>query len=154
MKGLINFDAKRISLKINPHIFLISGGKAVYKARSLYTLLNDSIFFNDDSLCVSQSVMFRLQDNQSQTQVINAMAKIYPNPTQDLITIDFERDLENPVIVNIYNALGKRITSRTLTGNREQLSLKELSDQSGLYLYELVDTVNAQRQTGKISLIK
>jgi hypothetical protein len=130
------------------------GGKAVYKARSLYALLNDSIYFDDDSLCVSQSVMFRLQENQNQTQVLKALAKVYPNPTQDLITIDFEKELENPVILNIYNALGKRITSRTLTRNREQLSLKELSDQSGLYLYELIDMANTQRQTGKISLIK
>lgn len=130
------------------------GGKSVYKARSLYSLLNDSIFFDDDSLCVSQSVMFRLQENMNQTQVLKAFAKIYPNPTQDLITIDFENDLKSPVTFKLYNALGKLITSRTLNKTFEQLSLKELSNQNGLYFFELIDSVHNHRQTGKISLVK
>jgi len=66
------------------------GGKAVYKARSLYALLNDSIYFDDDSLCVSQSVMFRLQENQNQAEILKAIEKIYPNPVIDILNIAFQ----------------------------------------------------------------
>jgi hypothetical protein len=130
------------------------GGKAVYKARSLYTLLNDSIYFDDDSLCVSQSVMFREQDTETLHQSFELQAKVYPNPTNGQVRVDFNFTPEQFIVFKLYDGTGKLLGNKTITNKEFEFSIKELTNESGLYFYELTDANSKFRQTGKISFIK
>jgi len=130
------------------------GGKAVYKARSLYALLNDSLYFDDDSLCVSQSVMFR-QSNPTATvnQAID-FAKVYPNPTSNIVFIEFKDMPESQVIFKLRDNMGRLIEHKVLNNQINTINLMESITNSGLYLYELIDVRNGRRQAGKLSFIK
>lgn len=130
------------------------GGKAVYKARSIYNLLNDSIYFDDDSLCVSQSVMFRQTSNNiSEIQQIE-FAKAYPNPTSNIFIIEFIDVIASPVTLKLRDNMGKLIEQKILNNKINTINLIESITNSGLYLYELIDDTNGRKQTGKISFIK
>jgi len=130
------------------------GGKAVYKARSLYALLNDSLYFDDDSLCVSQSVMFRQSNPTANVNLAIDFAKVYPNPTSNIVFIEFKDMPESRVIFKLRDNMGRLIEHKVLNNQINTINLIESITNSGLYLYELIDDKTGRRQTGKISFIK
>ena len=68
------------------------------------------------------------------TEKFSEAIKVYPNPTQDFITID---NSENQVsAVELYNVSGKMVLRSDLNGN-DRISLQELA--SGNYILKLVD---------------
>ncbi|MCR5659928.1 MAG: C10 family peptidase [Bacteroidales bacterium] len=62
-----------------------------------------------------------IQENQSQV-------KVYPNPTQGVVTIE----AEGMTLISIYNTLGQCIMQKEVTGNQTRVDLQHASE--GLYL--------------------
>lgn len=70
--------------------------------------------------------------------------KTYPNPTAGIFKID---GLIEGSIIKIYDALGKKL--KTMTTNRENLSIDLSNHPKGIYFVEV--NLNGQRQTKRIS---
>ena len=91
-----------------------AGGPAVERARTLIALVNDSVYYDDDNVCL-QSGIYRQSNNNSnnikqEIKVIN----INPNPANDEVTITLIGKFEGLCTIEITNALGVIIVTKTL----------------------------------------
>jgi hypothetical protein len=62
----------------------------------------------------------------------NNSFKLYPNPAEDKINIEFSEKLSKPALIEVYNAVGSLVRSEYRTGKRVQVQLSSLN--SGYYL--------------------
>lgn len=85
--------------------------------------------------------------------LINSLVvKIYPNPVVDLSTLEIDGFLEGEVKIEILNALGSLVLSRTMVPGRAiTLNGRELSP--GLYFYRLVLRQN-QVKSGRFQVTR
>jgi hypothetical protein len=81
------------------------GGAAVYTARSLLRIINDSIEYFDDIVCL-QAGYFRETDNRVENKQI---IKVVPNPANGYIELFALRTHEGIGEIQIYNSLGECI---------------------------------------------
>ena len=111
-----------------PHV----GGKAVYKARSFMALLNDSIEYDDFSVC-TQAGYRRAANNEQTKEVLKGNIFILPNPANEVITVTLSDDISGICKILFYDVVGKLILSKELDCNKKthSLSVKNLS--KGLY---------------------
>jgi len=80
----------------------------------------------------------------------NLMVKVFPNPSSDIVTFEFEAKYSGKVTLMIYNQLGEKvkdIKSEHLNSGRQQIDLNTRDKKSGLYYYQLV--TNGQVYSGK-----
>ncbi|HOZ91149.1 MAG TPA: T9SS type A sorting domain-containing protein [Bacteroidia bacterium] len=111
-----------------PHV----GGKAVYKARSFMALLNDSIEYDDVSVC-TQAGYRKAATNEPANEVIKGNISIIPNPANEVITVTLSDDISGICKILFYDVVGKLILSKELDCNKKthSLSVKNLSE--GVY---------------------
>jgi hypothetical protein len=82
------------------------GGDAVFKARTLYQMIESKLFIDDDKNCEQVA---SLVNNDIETIKANIPTKyfgVYPNPTKDFIQLEAENLSENGEWL-IINAMGK-----------------------------------------------
>ena len=88
------------------------------------------------------------------TQPIQTEA--YPNPTNKDATILFSVPVSGHVLVNVYDALGRRVTTlfdgEAVAGEQRTVRLKGADLPSGNYYYRVI--ANGQTKTNRISLTK
>ena len=77
------------------------GGPAVYMARSLYALVDNSIYFDDDAICSSKDISARLAGRDVPNEF-----KIYPNPTTGQATVLYNIPENDKAVFYIYDLLG------------------------------------------------
>jgi len=58
----------------------------------------------------------------------------YPNPTKDIVTLDFPESFNSGTVV-FYNTLGQKVLEKHIDSKQDSLSLKELSN--GIYFYKI-----------------
>lgn len=61
--------------------------------------------------------------------------KVYPNPSQDLVTIDLPRELENDVNITVLDSQGKQVKTQSINANNNTLNISNL--QTGVYLIQI-----------------
>jgi len=100
-------------------------------------ICNKGIYFDDASICRQQGMQYRMQDT---TQAISSDAgiKLYPNPTSDLLNLQFESEPLTKVHIRISNLLGQTIYSKTHAPSALiSLSMSDISSMPGLYLIQV-----------------
>ena len=60
---------------------------------------------------------------------------MYPNPAQDVVTINLPSNLENKTSIMVYDFLGKQILSKNLNAVNNTLDVSAW--QSGVYLMQI-----------------
>jgi len=77
--------------------------------------------------------------NPSGTTGIAEVAKenfsVYPNPANDVLTLNFDNINNADLTLNIYNLAGELVRSETLRQNQQQINIEELSN--GIYMVEI-----------------
>ncbi len=63
---------------------------------------------------------------------------VYPNPANDVVTINFENGISSNMTLTIYNSIGAAVKMMTLNQNQQQINVSDLSN--GLYMVELKST--------------
>jgi|JI10StandDraft_1071094.scaffolds.fasta_scaffold19569_4 hypothetical protein len=81
----------------------IAGGQAVYIARGLLRVLNDSIEYFDDIVCL-QAGYYRAKSDEVK---INPGIRIIPNPANSIIEIYSYKVNDNGGEIRIYNSIGE-----------------------------------------------
>ena len=126
----------------------MAGGPAVFKARALYAQIDPQQSFDDALLCLQQGILLREGKDD-----IHSAFKVYPNPTNNLLNIEYTIDTESKASISIYNTVGNFVLEKELDtkANKHQLSFKKFNN--GIYYYKI--TVNGkQYDEGKIVVIK
>jgi hypothetical protein len=111
----------------------LSGGKAVYRARAMYAMIDPEKTYNDELICLSQGIFYRQQKPKDSIGGF----KIFPNPAQETITVRFELNEENETNLLIRNHLGQEILIRTLPSKERECTINIQSLINGVYWIEL-----------------
>ncbi len=119
-------------------------------------LLNSQLFIigGRDSQLTSTDVVEALELTNTDiiTRGKNEFLKIFPNPTCDFITIQYENaNLLNGCHITIENSLGQQIFKKTISQQIEKISLSSLGG-NGLYFVHLNDSVGNTIGIQKIAL--
>jgi len=71
---------------------------------------------------------------------LNCSLNVYPNPTADLLTIEFNHSISSPFQINIYSLLNQKIISKQIQSQLTGIEMNNLRD--GLYFIEVTDGRN------------
>ena len=129
--------------------FNVNGGKVINStlrnsfARGIY------ILDGAQNICVSNNTMENnsILGNYSQCTLsvsnqsnIKTKFLVYPNPTKDKITIEFDKNY-NKIEYNLYNYLGQLVKTKKLTNlSKTEVEIKE---EKGLYILEILTDNNS-----------
>ena len=72
--------------------------------------------------------------------------KMYPNPTDSDITIDFQIQNTEKLNIKVFNLLGKEVLSKQITKNDASLKVSNLN--SGIYVIRIT-SLNGENSTTK-----
>lgn len=130
----------------------LSGGGAVYQARVLLmTIAGNVIEFEDNC---SQTVK---ATNRTATNIVtdseNVSFKIYPNPNDGNMTLEYSLSAESNGMFLLYDISGREVNKYLLTeGESKQLRISENTLANGVYFYTvIVDNVVKARNKVIIS---
>lgn len=113
-----------------------------------FTFVSDSINNNRDGLMFDD---LHFEDWADGIKNINNQfaSKSYPNPTEDILTIEFENVDNSLYEIAVFDGNGQQIlTKKTTNQNKLELNLKDYK--SGIYYYKVTDLKNGQIAFGKI----
>ncbi len=79
------------------------GGNAVYKTRSLYSLVDDSYYFDDALLCLPHGIIVK-----SLTEPMASLS-IVPNPARDEATLVLSEPLVEQGDLVLFDAIGNEV---------------------------------------------
>lgn len=65
----------------------------------------------------------------------NDVLKLFPNPTSNYFTLDIDKPVEFEAIVNIYDVVGKLVSSEQLLNGRQPINVSGLNE--GIYMVEI-----------------
>ncbi len=90
-----------------------TGGSAVERARSLIALINDSISYDDDNVCLLNGV-YRLAENDSTQSKPNPFISVKPNPANNVIEIKTEGITEGICSIEIRTTLSEIVLNQKM----------------------------------------
>lgn len=94
------------------------GGEAVYRARAVLELVNDSIIYDDDANCMLAGYYRKENMNAANSSEIKITLK--PNPANAFINVNVECAVNGKYSVAFLNATGQIISSTILSCNKQQ----------------------------------
>lgn len=121
----------------------MSGGNAVYKARTMYQTLSDTLIRYSDSLtCAALGITFRQPSSENASSLMPATLTLYPNPTSSEVTLSLTTGIMGDV--SIYNAQGMLVWQQAYDrgASLEKISVGGLSE--GVYILRYLPTDKAQ----------
>ena len=135
-------------------------GDAVYMARSLYTMIDNTVFFNDMVLCQpsfhgSERMMRVNKPTDTAMVPINPLefVHLYPNPAKEVINLSFYAQTQGSVEFELIDQLGQSVIKQGLGNGQSfaQFATGRLSN--GLYHWKLTDS-NRTIKAGTVAIMK
>jgi hypothetical protein len=80
------------------------GGNAVFRARALYSLIDEGQGYDDELLCLQHGILLKSLD-----QPTGSALSVVPNPTSDEATLVLAEPLDAPGVFIVYDALGAEV---------------------------------------------
>jgi len=115
---------------------IYEGGKAVSRARNLYHVhINDSIEFDDSTICASSSRLAFDELETEKNQSVEKM-KIYPNPANNVVSLECitNSDYCGNIIVDVLDLTGRKVLSKSIGDFNGVISLDISKLDGGIYL--------------------
>lgn len=113
-----------------------SGGHAVYEARVILELLNESlnniVEYNDDSVCIQHGIYRQAQYNSSELPLQEILIK--PNPANDMTDIVLMGDYTGICKINIENMFGQLVYTHDFNCNEKRNRINTSTFVSGMYI--------------------
>ncbi|MCW5931884.1 MAG: T9SS type A sorting domain-containing protein, partial [Bacteroidetes bacterium] len=128
-----------------------SGGPAVEKARSFIALLNDTIAYNDDNICL-QSGIYRFASDSAKT-IEESKIIIQPNPASNEISIILKGNFEGLCSVQIQNVIGETVLTDEMNCKDSIHKINLLNIPQGIYMVK-VNVNNSTFVNTKFVIIK
>lgn len=127
------------------------GGEAVFKARSLYELISDTAFYNDEMTCLQQGVIFRLsqEDKPSKVSASNYF-KVIPNPNNGNFKLKCNLNETQLIEVRIVSTLGQVVYHQKFNFESEEYFDCLLNKAQGVYFIQVFDNSGKMIFTDKL----
>jgi hypothetical protein len=123
----------------------ISGGPAVYWARSLYFIIDPEMTYDDDLSCLQSGYIFRTSRNVMQN------SKLFPNPAQDLLNLIYS--ISEPSIFTVTDEIGKTLLSKKISPDQFETEVDVSKLANGLYFYDITNS-NGKVDVGQFVISK
>jgi hypothetical protein len=136
-------NTQQQTIKSNAALYLLVGGLAEYKARSLLYLYNDSIYFDNVEICGLKGLHYKLQHTEKRKQ--KERINTYPNPTLDYSIIKFKDIFSGQML--LYDITGKLIWKSDEKEILEKVIMLKNLD-AGIYF------LSAQSSSGELFNVK
>jgi hypothetical protein len=150
-KGILEFSASElVSLRQIAAHCPQEGGAAVHQARGMLSMVEDVNLLNFN--CVtnnSRSSIIQEGGSNDPEEIINAEEWdliLYPNPTNNTITLESNLSLEDKIQKVIYNALGQKVKEITINEAMNTIDINVSSLLDGIY--------NIRLQSGAYKITK
>jgi len=116
----------------------VAGGPAVFKARAMMVLFNDTLVFYDDSLCAAQGYAYRLAQDQIDSTFEIEKCVVYTNPSQSTFTVFTGiSNIDELKILTVYNALGQVVITKSEAANQIVLDFATNVLAQGIYILQI-----------------
>jgi len=127
-----------------------AGGKSVYEARTLLSLLNDTIEFDDESICLTAGIY---KSSDYSDIKANNEVEIIPNPATESIKIILNNPKANICNVDIYNAVSENIFNKLLDCKQNEYQFDIRSIVPGPYIIR-ISIDNSTPQIKKLIILR
>lgn len=150
-KGIYQFTAVQLALLSSIAAQCpVSGGGAVYQARSLLFYVDDNLVYDDHFTCLQEGIVLR-KLRSSENSFNNSY--MYPNPTSSKATLIYSLPEACKGILRIYSTVGEIVMQQNLNGKLHQSEISLDGLNQGIYYYKIYS--NAEMiSAGKISVIR
>lgn len=125
-----------------------AGGPSVYTALSLYALIDQSIGWDDDAICISYGIAPRHAKPSTENQF-----SIYPNPASDRISMDYTINKGDKCVITIYNLLGVAVYTTVVDNSSKHLDVDISNLKPALYHFKITVDDFTEKQ-GSLSVIR
>ena len=127
----------------------LEGGQAVYRARAIIRLYNNSINYNDGSAC-NQAVLLR---KGIKNDISNDFSvKLIGNPIQKESSFIFSHETNEETRLIIYNAINQQVYSATIPSKTKSMYVPLFGNKTGIYFYVIRGSTGIIGK-GKIEII-
>ncbi|MBL7779119.1 MAG: T9SS type A sorting domain-containing protein [Chitinophagales bacterium] len=123
------------------------GGKAVYKARAYYLLIDREADFDDLSLCLSNSYKAEQQAAEKSANT-SPVWKVQPNPASEGLYVFYEQPIDGGIQVQLQATDGRLMRQQTIAEEGSSIvyvNTTELPD--GIYLLRVTQNSEHVYQT-------
>jgi hypothetical protein len=140
---------RRINMQSNAQQCPSSGGEAVFRARELIRLVNDSIEYDDASVCAQMGIYRKKQIAEEKNQTIDLL--LIPNPAKEqvqLILTGFKPHKE--LLVTIHDLTGRLLEQKSISTKLISVFLNTASLLNGIYVVDVTTDMHEKSSTKMI----
>ncbi len=109
-----------------------AGGSAVIRARVWVSMINDSIDYNDNAVCL-QSGIYRLANDTISENIKSDDIKIIPNPANDKVTVELVGIDDGICKVQIRNTLNEIVYDNVFDCKKQKHTVNVSNLRQGVY---------------------
>jgi len=120
------------------------GGEAVFKARTLFAFYNNTLEYDDHSLCSGQGIEYRKAAPAEQENITESRLNVYPNPTNGLLNVSMTGDWEGTFEVKIFSITGQLLLLKNNVLPKSGIDLKAGGLSNGIYVIECTHKPSSQ----------
>ncbi len=122
----------------------LSGGDGVFRARTLLSLIDPLITFDDTELCSAKSERnskARVREGGDieeglSTSEVNLL--VYPSPAKDRVWIEYQLPKEESGVIRIFNSIGEEVYNYRVAKNSDNHVINANQYPSGIYWISLM----------------
>jgi hypothetical protein len=120
----------------------MAAGPSVYRARSMYALINDTVVYQDSAVCAFEGY-FRessnvLYPNINDVKNKAALFQVYPNPAQQNVSFNINNTALNGTIY-IYNMSGIQIDHFAIKQGNNKINYDISKFANGIYVAHFIN---------------
>jgi len=134
----------------------ITGGRGVFEARALLSIVSDTLIIYDDNCpdfsaakLVNNSPALFTENNSTTTQAI----KLYPNPNDGNMVLEYSITENENAVFEIYDIAGSLIEKYLLDAQQNSFNIRSQLLSNGVYQYKFIVN-NKLLDANKIVIIK
>ena len=124
------------------------GGNAVYRARALYSLIDEEQVYDDEALCLGHGIIVKRL-----METVQSTLSVIPNPATDEATLVLTRTLDEPGMFILYDAIGAEVMRYVVPPDMLRVAFSISSLAPALYHYQ-VRGVSGVIGGGKLSVVR
>jgi hypothetical protein len=130
------------------HLCPLAAGPAVFQARDLYTLLADSIVYDDSVKCAMQGYTREelqvFEPKGAIQKIASTYFKAYPVPSNEAVELQFS-ELNSEAKLTVFNIQGQLIYQTTIPKGLSRFNLDIKPYSEGVYQVLLVNSELSKR---------
>lgn len=124
------------------------GGNAVYRARALYSLIDEEQVYDDEALCLAHGIITkRLMEPTPNT------VNVIPNPASNEATLVLTMEQETPGMLIIFDALGAEVARHTVPAGSQRHAFSTATLAPALYHYKVL-VADGVIGDGKLTIVR